>query len=151
MEISTILLLTAMLLLIGSLILLTHVGGANPSKKGIRDDQRHATKPRGDRTMTDGAAGTAQEQVLRWMEEGQTALAAIRCMVQEGTNLKRIVEVTQKECERLRHEGEQLRAEVSRLTAETERLQKERADTAQWFAAMMKEAASRFRSEPPPA
>ena len=101
--------------------------------------------------MTDGVAGTAQEQVLRWMEEGPTALAGIRCIVHEGTNLKRIAEATLKECERLRHEGDQLRAEVSRLTAETERLQKERADTAQWFTAMMKEAASRLRIEPPPA
>jgi len=151
MEISTILLLTAMLLLIGSLIILTHVGGANTPKKGIRDDRRHATKPRGDRTMTNGVAGTAQEQVLRWMEEGPTALAAIRCIVQEDTNLKRIAETALKECERLRHEGDQLRAEVNRLTAETERLQKERADTAQWFTATMKEAASRLRIEPPPA
>lgn len=151
MEISTKLLLTAMLLLIGSLIFLTYVGGANTSKKGIRDDPRHAPKPRGDRTMTDGVAGTAQEEVLRWMEEGPTALAGIRCMVQEGTNLKRIAETALKDCERLRHEGDQLRAEVSRLTAETARLHKERADTAQWFTAMIKEAASRLRIEPPPA
>jgi len=150
MEISTILLLTAMLLLLGSLILLTYVGGASRSKAGIGDDQRPVTKPRGDRTMTDGVAGTAQEQVLRWMEEGPTALAGIRCIVQEGTNLKRIAEATLKDCERLRHECEQLRAEVSRLTAETARLHKERADTTQWFTAMMKEAASRLRIEPPP-
>ena len=151
MEISTILLRTAMLLLIGSLILLTYVGGVSTSKKGIRDDPRHAPKPRGDRTMTDGVAGTAQEEVLRWMEEGPTALAAIRCIVQEDTNLKRIAETALKDCERLRHEGDQLRAEVNRLTAETARLHKERADTAQWFTAMMKEAASRLRIEHPPA
>jgi hypothetical protein len=151
MEISTIFLLTAMLLLIGSLILLTYAGGAYTSKESIRDDQGLAPKPRGERPMTDEMAGTAQEHVLRWMEEGPTVLAGIRCIVHEGTNLKRIAEATQKECERLRHEGEQLRAEVSRLTAETERLQKERADTAQWFTAMMNETAARLRSEHPPA
>jgi uncharacterized protein YlxW (UPF0749 family) len=101
--------------------------------------------------MTSETAGTAQEYVMRWVEEGPTVLAGMRCIVQEGSNLKRIAEATRKECERLRHEGDQLRAEVSRLTTETERLQKERADTTQWFAAMMKEAASRFRIEPPPA
>jgi len=114
-------------------------------------DQHQATKRQGERPMTSEMAGTAQEQVLRWMEEGPTALAAIRCIVHEDTNLKRIAEATLKECERLRHEGDQLRAEVSRLTAETERLQKERADTAQWFTAMIKEAVPRFRIEPPPA
>jgi predicted RNase H-like nuclease (RuvC/YqgF family) len=101
--------------------------------------------------MTSEMAGTAQEQVLRWMEEGPTVLAGIRCMVQEGTNLKRIVEATQKECERLRHECEQLRAEVTRLTAEAERVHKERTDTAQWLTAMMNEAAVRLRSEHSPA
>jgi CHASE3 domain sensor protein len=151
MEISTILLLTAMLFLIGSLMLLTYVGRAYTSKERIRDEQQHATKPRGDRTMTDGVAGTAQEQVFRWMEEGPTALAGIRCIVQESANLKRIAEATQKECERLRHEGDQLRAEISRLTTETERLQKERAETAQWFTTMMNETAARLRSERPPA
>ena len=151
MEISTKLLLTAMLLLIGSLLFLTYVGGVSTSKEGIRDDPRHAPKPRGDRTMTNGVAGTAQEEVLRWLEDGPTALAGIRCIVDEGTNLKRIAEAALKDCERLRQEGDQLRAAVSRLTAETARLHKERADTAQWFTAMMKEAASRLRIEPPPA
>jgi hypothetical protein len=151
MEISTKLLLTAMLLLIGSLLFLTYVGGVSTSKEGIRDDPRHAPKPRGDRTMTNGVAGTAQEEVLRWLEDGPTALAGIRCIVDEGTNLKRIAEAALKDCERLRQEGDQLRAAVSRLTAETARLHKERADTAQWFTATMKEAASRLRIEPPPA
>jgi hypothetical protein len=98
--------------------------------------------------MSSETAGTAQEQVLRWMEEGPTVLAGMRCMVQEGTNLKRIAEATQKECERLRHEGDQLRAEVARLTAEAARVHKERAETAQWFTAMMNEATARLRSEP---
>jgi hypothetical protein len=151
MEISTKFLLTAMLLLIGSLLFLTYVGGVSTSKEGIRDDPRHTPKPRGDRTMTNGVAGTAQEEVLRWLEDGPTALAGIRCIVQEGTNLKRIAEAALKDCERLRQEGDQLRAAVSRLTAETAHLHKERADTAQWFTAMMKEVASRLRIEPPPA
>jgi predicted RNase H-like nuclease (RuvC/YqgF family) len=101
--------------------------------------------------MTSEMAGTAQEHVLRWMEEGPTVLAGIRCMIQEGTNLKKIVETTQKECERLRHECEQLRAEVSRLAAEATRIHQERVETAQWFTAMMNEAAARFRSEHSPA
>jgi predicted RNase H-like nuclease (RuvC/YqgF family) len=101
--------------------------------------------------MTSEMAGTPQEHVFRWMEEGPTVLAGIRCIVQEDANLKRIVEATQKECERLRQECEQLRAEISRLTAGTERLQKERAETAQWFTAMMNEAAARLRREHSPA
>jgi hypothetical protein len=101
--------------------------------------------------MTERGTGTAQAYVLRWMEEGPTVLAGLRGIVQEGTNLKRIAEATQKECERLRHEGDQLRAEVSRLTTETARLQKERTESAQWFASMFKEAAARLRIEPPPA
>ena len=151
MEVSTLLLLAAVLLLIGGLILLTHVGRAYTPTEGPRHDQHRATKRRGDRTMTDVVAGTAQERVIRWMEEGQAVLDSVRGMLHERTQLKMVAEVTQKEGERLRQEGDQLRAEVSRLTAETERLRTERADTAQWFTALMKEAASRLRIEPPPA
>jgi len=44
-----------------------------------------------------------------------------------------------------------LRAEIIRLTAESERAQQERAETAQWFTAMLNQAASRLRIEPLPA
>jgi hypothetical protein len=101
--------------------------------------------------MTNEMAGPAREQVIRWMEESRTVLDSVRSMLHECAQLKMVAEATQKECERLRHEGDRLRAEVSRLTAETARLQKERADTAQWFTAMMNETAARLRSEHPPA
>jgi hypothetical protein len=101
--------------------------------------------------MTDVPGGTAQEQVRRWVEEGPTALDSVRGLLREHAKIKMIAEATQEECERLRHQGDQLRADVSRLRAQTECLKNVRAETTQWFTAMMNEATARLRSEHPPA
>jgi predicted nuclease with TOPRIM domain len=101
--------------------------------------------------MADEVAGTVPAQVMRWVEAGPTVLDSVRGMLREHTKLKMIVEATQDECERLRHQDAQLRAEIRRLTAEAERVHKERAESAQWFAAMMNEASGRLRGEHSPA
>jgi hypothetical protein len=44
-----------------------------------------------------------------------------------------------------------LREEVAQLQAENARLQTERAEAAQWLAAMLREIAVRFPITPPPA
>jgi FtsZ-binding cell division protein ZapB len=98
-----------------------------------------------------GAAGAEREQVMRWMEEGRTVVEIVQRVFTEVDRLKAENEAGQKERERLQHEGEQLRAEVGRLKADYERAQKERAETAQWFGAMMNEAVSRLRIERPAA
>jgi hypothetical protein len=143
--------LLAPLLLIGGLVLLTYVVSTYGLTERIRHDQHRATKREGDRTMADEVAGTVPAQVMRWVEAGPTVLDSVRGMLREHTKLKMIVEATQDECERLRHQDAQLRAEIRRLTAEAERVHKERAESAQWFAAMMNEASGRLRGEHSPA
>jgi len=90
-------------------------------------------------------------QVIRWMEEGRSVLESVQRLLHECDQFKGAAEAAQKECARLQGECEQLRAEISRLTADGERAQKERAETAQWFTAMLNQAASRLRIENPPA
>jgi hypothetical protein len=144
-------LLIVLMLLTGGLALLSYVVWAHHSEKGPRPARHQATQSRGDRPMTGVAVGTEREQVIRWMEERMSVVEAVRHILHERDQFKAVAVAAQQECERLRHEGEQLRAEVSRLTAESERVQRERAETAQWVAARMTEAAARLRSEPPPA
>ena len=95
--------------------------------------------------------GPDGERVIRWMEEGRTVIDDVRRLLHECAQAKGVAEVAQKESERLQRNCEELREEVRLLKAETERLHKERAESAQWLAAMMKEASSRFRIERPPA
>ena len=101
--------------------------------------------------MTSVTAGPEGEQVIRWMEEGPAVLERVRRMQRECEQSKEAAGAAQKECERRQQQCETLREEVRRLQAEAERLRTERAETAQWFAAMLKEAAPRFRIEHPPA
>jgi len=145
-----ILLFVLMLLTVG-LVLLGYAVWAYNSDEGPRPDRHQAAQSRGDRPMTGVAVGTEREQVIRWLEERMSVLKAVRQILQERDQFKAVAVAAQQECERLRHEGEQLRAEVSRLAAESERLQKERAETVQWFTAMMNETAARLLTEPSPA
>ncbi len=101
--------------------------------------------------MTSVMAGPEREWVIRWMEESPTVFEGFRRILHECDQFKEAAGAAQKECERLQQNCEELRTEVRRLQAETERVYKERAESAQWLAAMMKEAASRFRIEHPPA
>jgi chromosome segregation ATPase len=114
-------------------------------------DQHQATNGRGERTLTRVMAGTEGERVIRWMEEGRTVFESVRRILDECDQLKEAAGAAQKECEQLQQHCEELREEVRRLQAETERVQKERAESARWFAAMVKDAASRFRIQHPPA
>jgi len=101
--------------------------------------------------MTSEMAGTAQEHLLRWMEEGPAVFGEVRRMQRECAQVKVVAEAAQKECERLQQQCEALREDVRRLHVEIERVRTERAETAQWFTAMIKETAARLRIESPPA
>jgi hypothetical protein len=144
-------LLIVLMLLAGGLPLLTYVVWAYTPKEGTSHDPHHATKSRGGRTMTDAVAGTEQERVIRWMEEGPTVFKGVRRTLDECDQLKEAAGAAQKECQRLRQHCEELREEVRRLQAETERLQKDRAKLARWFTFKVEEAAARFPITPSPA
>jgi hypothetical protein len=114
-------------------------------------DRQQATNGQGERPMTSEMAGPEGEQMIRWMEEGPAVLEGIRRMQGEYAQAKEVAKAAQKDRERLQQNCEELREEVRRLQAEAERLRTERAETAQWFAAMIRETAARLRIEPPPA
>jgi molecular chaperone GrpE (heat shock protein) len=101
--------------------------------------------------MTSEMAGTAQADVLRWMEDAPAVFEGVRHLLRERSQFKVVAEAAQMECERLQQQCEALREEVRRVQAETERIRAERAETAQWFTAMIKETAARLRIEPPSA
>ena len=100
--------------------------------------------------MTSVMVGPEGERVLRWMEAGPTVFESVRRILEDCDQFRETAGAAQKECERLQQSCEELRREVRRLQGETERVQKERDESAQWLAAMMKEAASRFRIERSP-
>lgn len=95
--------------------------------------------------------GPDGERVIRWMEESPGVFEGIRRILHEYDQYKELAGIAQAEQGRLQQNCDALREEVRQLQAELKRLQKERAESAQWFAAMMREAASRFPVSPPPA
>ena len=101
--------------------------------------------------MTSVAVGAEREQIVRWMEEGRNILEIIVKLLNDADQLKVAADAAQRENERLRYECDQLRGEVNQLNADQERSKKERAEIAQWFSAVMSEAASRLLIEHPPA
>jgi len=101
--------------------------------------------------MPSGITGPEAERVFRWMENSPAAFEQVRQCLRERSLFKVVAEATQQENERLQQQCEALREEVRRLQAETERLRTERAETAQWFSAKIRETVSRLQSEPPPA
>jgi len=123
--------------------------------KGVTThDRQQATNGQGERPMTSKTsvmAGPEGERMIRWMEDSPAVFEGVRRMLRECAQVKEAAGAAQKDCERLQQQCEALREEVRRLQAETERLHTERAESAQWFTAMMKEAASRLRIEHPPA
>jgi hypothetical protein len=114
-------------------------------------DQHQETKRRGERLMTSVMLGPEGDRAIRWMEESPAAFESIRQLLRERSQFKVVAEAAQKDCERFQQQCEALREEVRRLQVETARLRTARAETAQWFSAMIKETAARLRSEPPPA
>jgi hypothetical protein len=95
--------------------------------------------------------GPDGERVIRWMEESPTVFESVRRILQEYDQCREMVGAGQAERARLQQHCEALREEVRQLQTELRRLQKERAESAQWFATVMREAASRFPVSPPPA
>ncbi len=93
----------------------------------------------------------AAERVIRWMEEGTAVLEKLHRLLQEYDQATAAAQAALAERDRLRQHCESLREEIRQLHAEVTRLQKERADTAQWVVAMLREAAARFPIAPPPA
>jgi len=101
--------------------------------------------------MPSGLAGPEAARVLQWMEDGATIFEHVRRLLHEYDQATEAARVAQTDRERLLQQCEALREEARQLHAELGRLQKERAEAAQWFATMLREAAARFPLAPPPA
>ena len=94
--------------------------------------------------MPSEMARPAAERVLRWMEDSPTVFENVGRMLRESDQYKTALETAQTDRERLQRHCEALREELRQLQAEVTRLQKERAESAQWVATMLQEAAARF-------
>jgi len=118
--------------------------------------------------MTNVVAGEEREQVIRWIEEGRNVMGSLLGILNDNDRLKGALEVSEKECERLRGTVEELervrnlaeslqrdcdhlRGEVSRLQADIERGQREREELATSITSFMSETVSRLRAQPQPA
>jgi hypothetical protein len=114
-------------------------------------DRPQATNDPGERTMPSEMGGPEGERVIRWMEDSPTVFENVRRMLHEYDQAKEAARAAQTDRERLQQHCEALREEIRQLQAEVKHLQKERAESAQWFATVMREAAARFLIMPPPA
>lgn len=95
--------------------------------------------------------GPDGERVIRWMEESPTVFEGVRRILHEYGQYRELAGIAQAEQARLQQNCDALREEVRQLQGELRRLQKERTESAQWFAAMLREAAARFPVSSPPA
>ena len=101
--------------------------------------------------MTREMARVAAERVLRWMEQSPTVFEHVHRVLHDYDQATEAARVAQTERDRLQQQCEALREEARHLHAELGRLQKERAESAQWVATVLQDAASRFPLTPPPA
>ena len=101
--------------------------------------------------MPSGLGGPEAARVLQWMEDGAVVVEHVRRMLHAYDQATEAARAAQTERGRLQQEREALREQVRQLHGELVRLQKERTDAAQWFATMIREAAARFPTTPPPA
>jgi hypothetical protein len=115
---------------------------------GPTDNPHHATNGQDGHPMPRVMAGTALERVTRWVEDGSAVFESACRMLHEYDQLKKAADAAQEERERLQQTCDAWRAEVRQLQADIERARTARADTAQWFSAMIKETAARLRIEP---
>lgn len=89
--------------------------------------------------------------VLRWMEDSPNVFEGVRRILDAYDQTTEAAQAAQAEREQLLQQYDTLREQVRQLHAEVVRLEKERGDAAQWFVAMLLEAAARFPITPPPA
>lgn len=89
--------------------------------------------------------------MIRWMADSPAVFENVRRMLQAYDDAMRAARAAQTDQERLQQHCDALREELRQLQAEVKRLRTERAEAAQWFATMMREAAARFPVTPPPA
>jgi len=101
--------------------------------------------------MTREMARVAAERVLRWMEQSPTVFEHVHRVLHDYDQAREAARVALAERDRLQQQCEALREEARHLHAELGRLQKERAESAQWVATVLQDAASRFPLTPPPA
>ncbi len=101
--------------------------------------------------MSGMVGGTDGERVIQWMEQSPRVFEALQRMLQDYDQTREAAEATTADRDRLREQCEALREQVRQLHGELARLQKERAEAAQWCAAMIREAAARFSIPLPPA
>jgi septal ring factor EnvC (AmiA/AmiB activator) len=85
------------------------------------------------------------------MEDAPVVFERLRRVLHEYNQTTEAARAAQAERERLLQQYDALREQFRQLHAELVRFEKERADAAEWFVAMMLEAAARFPTTPPPA
>jgi hypothetical protein len=98
--------------------------------------------------MTAEIARSATEQALRWIAESPTVFELLRRMLHAYDQATVAARAAQTERERLLQQYDALREQVRQLHAQVVRLEKERTDAAQWFVAMMLEAAAQLPLPP---
>jgi uncharacterized protein YlxW (UPF0749 family) len=140
------------MLLGGATVVAGYLAWRYRCSRGIAtDDERWAAIGHGERTMSTGVVGLEGERVIRWMADSPAVFESVRRMLQEYDEAVRAARAAQADREQLQQHCDALREEVRYLQAEVKRLRTERAEAAQWFAAMMREGAARFPVTPPPA
>jgi hypothetical protein len=136
-----------------------------PSSPGLDYTPLNRTKGE-DRMMSVESKVRDGDEVRRWLEAGQTQLAALLELLHEHERLRERVEASERENERLRgvtyeneqlrnrletseRQAEHLRQSMSELRGDNERHQKEREDAAERLNHLVNEIAQRLRPGAP--
>jgi hypothetical protein len=144
--------LIALMLLGSASFVVGYLAWRHRRSRGVATgNRRQAAIGHGGRTMTNSVAGLEGERVIRWMADSPAVFENVRRMLQAYDDAMRAARAAQTDQERLQQHCDALREELRQLQAEVKRLRTERAEAAQWFAAMMREVAARFPVTPPPA
>lgn len=122
----------------------------------------HTNHTKGEARMSVESKTRDGDEVRRWLEAGQTQIAALLELLHEHARLRERVDSSERENERLRgvtyeneqlrnrletseRQGEQLRQTMSELRSENERHQKEREEAAERLNHLVNEIAQRLR------
>ena len=89
--------------------------------------------------MTSVSTGEVREQVIRWIDEGQSLLGVLLGFLYEYERVRKAADAAESECERLREE-------VGQLRAETEQYRSERTELADSLSQFTNEVLGRLRS-----